>query len=161
MNADIQRLISQMPSYRNLIAQGGTVIPDPFIYSSQFLATSLLASATVTNVLNIQADADFVLLAQAYYANVDFTTNPQAATREYPNCSLLITDSGSSKQLSDNSIQVPMYFGDGQFPYILPVPRFFAAKSSLQLKMTNNDTNSAMNINLAFIGVKLYTIQGR
>jgi hypothetical protein len=156
MSADLTELIRNIPSYRSVMAQGGNIVFDPFVYTTFFSSANLISSAVITNQINIQADADFILLAQTYSGDSILTTVYAQATQVVPNVGLLLTDGGSGKQLSDNNVHVWAWFGNGQFPFILPQPRYFAAKSTLQVKATNFDTSNAYNLHLNFIGVKVY-----
>lgn len=145
----LDQLIASIPEYR-----GKRFIPVPFTYQAPF--ASLAAGASATGQVVFQNDADFVILAQTYYA---FTANaPTQATRPYPNVSLLQNDSGSGKNLSSFAVPIPAIFGDGQFPFVLPAPYLWAKKSVMNLTLTNNDGATAYVINLSFIGVKLLQI---
>ena len=141
---------------------------DFYVYESQ--ALSLAASGTATDVIQIEADAHFVLqkLAHVSYddaAPPDLGTSPTvlftggltAQQQVLPQVSIQITDTGSGRQLMSNPIPIPSLFGDGKLPFILPNPRIFLKNTTLQIGYTNFDTVNPYDIRLAFIGYKIYT----
>lgn len=156
MSDSVRELLRDIPAYQQAIARGATVIPKPYIYRTAFTLAEFTAGVTIPKQINIQADADFILLAQTFFATTSESTAYAEATQIIPNASILLTDSGSGTQLSDAAVHVPEYFGNGQFPYYWPRPYYFAAKSTLTVTGTNNDTSNAYGLRLAFIGVKIY-----
>lgn len=135
------------------------VIKKPFTYSTTFSNANLTAAATVTNQLQIQADAPFLIQAQTYAANVA-AAGQTASTATYPIASVLLTDTGSGMQLSNQAVPVTSLFGNGQFPFVLPEPYLLQAKANLQVAVTNSDAAQAYNLTLNFHGVKLFAYQG-
>ena len=126
---------------------------DPFIYNAVF--TALAAGTNQTFNINIQADADFQIQALAYHANVANAAQTES-NFTYPLATVLLTDSGSGRQLMDSDVSIPAMFGNGQFPFILPTPKLMAARSTLVVKATNYDAAATYNIRLFFIGSKLF-----
>lgn len=142
----IDRVIANTPAYA-----GKTFQRVPYNYVLPF--ASLAAGAVANGQLQFQADADFIIQAQSYYA---FTANaPTAATRPYPNVTILQNDSGAGKNLSNVAMPIPTEFGDGQFPFILPTPYIWSRNSVMSCQLTNNDGATAYTMTLVFIGVKL------
>jgi len=146
MKTELENLIASIPEYK-----GKRFLPIPFTYELDFAA---LAPAGVANAqITFQNDADFVILAQTYYASAGNTI--QAATFPVPNMSILLNDSGSGKNLSSLAVPVPSWFGTGQFPFVLPAPYLWAKKSVMNATLTNNDGASTYTLKLSFHGVKL------
>lgn len=129
------------------------ILRDPFIYTALF--TGLAAGANATYNVNIQADADFQILALSYHANVA-NAGQTNSTFTYPLVTLLLTDSGSGRQLMDSDVSLPAIAGNGQFPFVLPVPKIMAARSNLVVKATNYDAAQTYNLRVYFIGAKLF-----
>ena len=151
-NSAVDELVDSVPDYR-----GKSFIYVPFTYQIAF--ANLLPGATIAGQVIFQNDADFVLLAHAYYA---FTANaPTVSGRPYPNMSVLLNDSGSGKNLSSVAVPVPAWFGDGQFPFVLPAPYLWAKKSVMNITLQNNDGATAYVLNLSFIGVKLLQVSAQ
>lgn len=127
---------------------------DFYIYGLNFLA--IAAGATVTSQLAIQADSDFEVLKMNFASNLNAAVQT-AATRTIPQCSMTILDTGSGRQLMNQSIDLTAMFGTGSDPFILSTPRVFKANSTIQVAMTNYSTAEVYNLRLAFIGNKQYS----
>lgn len=133
------------------------VIEEPFIYNAT--VTTLAANATDQDTIQIQADADFKILAGTYFADdgngpYSFNTFP------VPDVSILLTDSGSGRNFMDEAVPIGSMFGLGTLPYIWPIPKILGARASLQVQFTNLGLSSTtwQQITLSFIGVKLYPL---
>lgn len=147
--SSVDDLVNSVPDYR-----GKKFIYVPFTYQANF--ASLAFGATIASQVVFQNDADFIIMAQAYYA---FAANaPTVSGRPYPNVSVLINDSGSGKNLTSLPVPIPAWFGDGQFPFVLPAPYLWARKSVMNLTLQNNDGATAYTIGLSFHGVKLLQV---
>lgn len=126
---------------------------DFYIYEAESLA--IIAGGTSNDVINIEADSDFILQKMTYEADIaaaayTFTTNP------IPLITIQITDTGSGRQLMQNPIPVNSFMGDGKLPFYLPNPRKFLRNSTIQIAFVNFDAAVTYNIRLAFIGYKIY-----
>lgn len=135
------------------------VIKKPFTYSTTFSNATLTAGATVTNNIAIQSDAPFLIQAQTYTADVA-AAGQTAATATYPLCNVLLTNTGAGMQLMNQAVPVTQLFGNGQFPFVLPEPLLLDARANLQVQVTNRDAAQAYNLNLSFVGVKLFAFNG-
>ena len=137
-----------------------TIQPVPYTYSATYRAAaggnSLAAGATSVPVsINIQADADFLILNQTYDCNTANAART-ASSIVVPNATVLLLDTGSGYQLMDQGVPVAALFGNGQFPYVLPNPKLMPAKATLQVQVTNYDAAAGINLQLCFNGVKLF-----
>ena len=126
---------------------------DFYIYEAESLA--LASGGTSNDVINIEADSDFILQKMTYEADIaaaayTFTTNP------IPLITIQIIDSGSGRQLMQQPIPVNSFMGDGKLPFYLPNPRKFLRNSTIQVAFVNFDAAIVYNIRLAFIGYKVY-----
>jgi hypothetical protein len=169
---DAWELLKNIPIYqqilRNIEAQkcgtpgvsGWSIILQPFTYTALCPEANLGAGVTGFPVnINIQADSDFIILSQAYWAyhgNAQWTPG----TRIVPNVTTQKTDTGSSKQFSDVPVPIWTEYGDGEFPYVLPQPLYLAANSQLQIVFNNLDGANANTIYLEHQGVKIYVTEG-
>lgn len=123
-----------------------------FTYGLNFLG--LGASVTQTQTLLIQAHSDFEMLKLCFAS--DLAAGVQTdSTRTIPQCSILITDTGSGSQIMNVGIDLTNLFGTGRDPFILPVPKRFNANSAILVAMTNYSAAQSYNIRLAFIGANL------
>lgn len=129
------------------------MLKDFFVYGSNFL--SIAAGATQTNTIAIQADSDFELLKLAYSSDLNAGVQTES-TRTIPQCTLIILDTGSGRQLMNQGIDLTTIFGDARQPFILPLPKKFRANTALSLALTNYSAAQTYNVRLALIGAKVY-----
>lgn len=128
---------------------------DFFWYSARQTGLSSVAP-TGTQLINIDADADFYAVAMTYQADIAVAALTEN-TNVIPLVNLLITDTGSGKALSNNAIPIPAFMGDGKRPYRLIRPRVFAASSTIQLGFTSYvAAGTTYNITIVFHGYKVY-----
>ena len=127
-------------------------IKDFYIYTLSLTAAS---GATATGNIPIQADSDFILEKLTYIADIA-NAGQTDSSRIVPLITVLITDSGSGRQLMSAAVPVPNIFGTGQIPFILPTPRLFKARANIAVSVANYDAADDYNIKLSFIGKKLF-----
>lgn len=134
---------------------------DFFVYNVDFVAGgvpgAIAHGATQNGNFQIEASSDFKLIKLAYFADIAAAAM-QLATLVVPNVTLQITDSGSGRNLFNGAIPVPSIFGQGNLPFILPLPRIFRARSNIQIVATNFDAAVDYNLRLAFIGTKIFQL---
>lgn len=155
----IQRMIGAAARQNNP-EQVDEIRRDFYVYGSQAGTTAipLAPGASANSIINIEADSDFILQKFTYEADesgVAFTDS----TRPLPNVNVLLTDSGSGRQLMQNPTPIPSIFGTGELPFILSNPRFFSRNTTIQVAYTNFDVAASYVIRLSFIGYKIYGTQ--
>lgn len=126
---------------------------DFFIYGSNFLA--LAAGVTQTNSIAIQADSDFDLLKLAYASDLAAGVQTES-TRTIPQCTIIILDTGSGRQIMNQAVDFTTFFGNGQWPFILPVPKRFRANTSISIALANYSAAQSYNVRLSLIGAKVF-----
>lgn len=130
---------------------------DFYVYEARTtLGTPIPVAGSQNDVINIEADSDFILQKLSYQADIAAAAFTDS-TRPIPNVTVQLIDTGSGRQLMQNPIPIPSFFGTGQLPFILSNPRLFMRNSTIQVAFTNFDAAIAYNIQLAFIGYKVYT----
>lgn len=151
-NAAVRGYIADLLSRQN-------VEITPYTYNAVYWTTgaanNLAAGATNIPVnVNIQADADFLVVNQTYDAN---TANAARTANSIvvPNVTVLLVNTASGYQMMDQAVAVPLIFGTGQYPYVLPAPLLLPAKATLQVLATNYDAAAGYNLRLAFNGYKI------
>lgn len=128
---------------------------DFYVYVATF--SGLAAAASANGTIQIEADADFMLQKLAYEADIAAAAFT-ASTRPVPNVNIQITDTGSGRQLMNNPVPIPSFFGTGELPFILPNPRKFTKQTTIALAVTNFDAAVTYNLRLSFIGYKIYEL---
>jgi hypothetical protein len=131
-------------------------ILDFFVYDVDFTA-GIPAGSTANGSFTVQADSDFKWLKACYFADIA-AAGQEDATRVIPLATILITDQGSGRQLMNLAVPIPSIFGTGQIPFILPVPKIFASKSTVAVTVVNFDAAQDYNLRLSFIGVKVFNV---
>lgn len=128
-------------------------------YSAYAVSFAALAPGTTQNgAIQIQADSAFRWYSATLYAtiaNAAFTRQAQPV----PSVNVQIVDTGSGRQLFSQAVPVPSVFGYGDLPFILPVPREFKERSSVQFTVANFDAAVTYNLTLVLIGAKLFLRQ--
>lgn len=127
---------------------------DFFVY--QFPTFSTLAvGGNQTQSVIIQADSDFIIEKLTFQADIAGAAQNDS-TRVIPNVTVLITDTGSGRQLSNIALPLVALFGTGQEPFILPRPKRIAARSTLQAVLVSFEAVSVPTIRLSLIGRKVF-----
>lgn len=129
-----------------------TILRDHYIYPALFGSLAFGASATVN--INIETDAPFVcvkLTASADIAGAVQTAN----SRVLPLCNLSVTDGGSGRNLQSQPVPLMELTGDGQLPFVLPIPRRFAQNATINLTLDNVSAATTYdNLTVSLIGYK-------
>lgn len=126
---------------------------DFFVYSASAVALAAGASQTVN--FTIQAEADFMLSKMTMFADVAAAAQTES-TKIVPLVSILISDTGSGRNLMDTNVAIPNIFGYGDLPFILPRQRIFVANSVVNVTFTNFSAATTYNLKLSFIGEKAF-----
>lgn len=134
---------------------GAKIYTDFYVYSAVF--TALAVGASATQNITVQADSDFILQKLTYQADIGAAAMTDSS-RVVPLVTVLITDSGSGRQIMDRAIPVATFFGTGKLPFILPNPKVFKARANITIQATNYSAASAYNLYLSFIGIKTFTV---
>lgn len=134
--------------------QGDVVATDFFVYSTT--TTALGANGTATTSLAIEADSDFEVLKLSQSTIEDDTAAQTDSSRDIPLVNILIVDTGSGRQLSNVAHPIDVIFGSGQLPFILPNPKLFFARSTIQFTFTNLTSVVYDRITLSLIGRKIF-----
>ncbi len=137
------------PNERNQLVDAQ--ILDWFTYTSAVVALGV--GLTATDIVNVEADADFNLLKLSYFADLAGVAQTDA-TRVVPNVDIQILDTGSGRSLFFAPIPIPAIFGTGEIPYILPIRRLFKATSAIRVTFTSREVASTPTILLALGGYK-------
>lgn len=131
------------------------VARDYYVYEEDFAAASLTAGATLQQSIDVQADSDFIWQKAVYMADIAGAAQTDSS-RVIPLCTVQLIDTGSGRNLFESAVPVPSVFGSGQLPFVLPVPRLFFARSTIQVQVTNYSAATAYGLRLSLIGYKAY-----
>lgn len=129
---------------------------DYFTYVASFTAVANAAPQTFN--ITIDAGSDFYWTALNSFASLDGNTDPiLESTYVMPKVNVLITDSGSNRQLMQLPTPIPTIAGTGQRPGFLIHPRLFQRNSNIQVQVVSFDANDTYDVLvLSFVGFKMY-----
>jgi len=106
----------------------------PYAYRVGFAAVA--PGASPQSVVNIAANADFVLTAPRFHAVIDAAG--VANHDNYPLIRVLMTDTGSQEQLMSEAVDLQSYFGHPlTAEFQLTYPRIISGRSGLSVQITN------------------------
>jgi len=145
--------IADLESYVSRFYQGRPLLITPYAYQLTFTAAQLSAGATVSQIINIAANADFVAMEWAYRSFATTATNQTNATEDQPYVRILVTDSGSNEQFTNSAVDLTNYATGQNFQHALPYPRIVSGRSTLTVQLTNYSTNTAYGLDLTVNGV--------
>lgn len=100
------------------------------------ITAALAASGVANTSIQIDAGTDFYWIGSTYQAD----TSGGALTESgnlIPLVTVLINDTGSSRNLMNSAVPLPALAGDGKRPYRLIRPRLFRANSVVNFTWTN------------------------
>lgn len=97
---------------------------------------ALAPGATNNSQIQIDAGTDFYWIATTYQADLAGAAVTSGALI-VPLVTVLINDTGTSRNLMNNPVPVPSLAGDGREPYRLVRPRLFRANSVINFTWTS------------------------
>ncbi|NBR70959.1 MAG: hypothetical protein EBT75_02495 [Proteobacteria bacterium] len=152
--------ISDIESFASRFYGGRPLLLTPYAYNTTF--TTLTQSTSQTNIVNITANADFILLMFHHRAVVDTTAIQTVSTKNAPYVRMLVTDSGTNEQFTNSAVDLENYSTNGNIINILEYPRIISGRSTLTVQVTNYATAAAgtlavLDVMLGGVLVRAYT----
>jgi hypothetical protein len=155
--------IDAMPSGTIAIDSTGVIVaraPDVINiqnYAYKAEVASIAAGATATDVVNVEADADFIwckTTMAAYIANASVTHS----SRVVPLVKVQIRETGAGREFFRDPLPMDTFAGTGDSPAILPIAQKLIKSSTLQFAFENfNASATYVNLFLVLQGYKVYT----
>ena len=142
--------IGEIEAYASKFYQGRPLLLTPYGYNLTF--SSLTAGSSSSQVLNITANADFILLNIHHRANVA-AAGQTVSNKVAPLARMLITDSGSNEQFTNAAVDLENYSTNGNIINLLPYPRIISGRSTLTVQITSYEASQTLNIDVFFEGV--------
>jgi hypothetical protein len=125
-------------------------IKDFFSYEIDFLP--LAASVGASGKFTTNNDSGFLIGAiQAFCQQDDGTVIP---TAEIP-VTILLTDSGSGREIMSDFVPIPNLCGNGPFQGLLYWPKFIPPASTVKVQV-NNLSADPLSLRLSFNGFKVF-----
>jgi|SRR6185436_9699472 len=131
----------------------GAYLKKDFFTYPTFVAenTTLAGNASTTSTFNVDGDSDFFWTKFAYFA-----MDNDGAFVASPLVDIVVTDTTSGRDLMSSQVPLTSIGGTGQLPFILPVERFIAAKSTIKVSYYNVGAVTLSRLRLSFIGIKAF-----
>lgn len=147
----------------NLVSQSANKgLNDPkYFYKDDFaynvgLSAALAPAGSTSGTFNIDGDSDFFLVKTTVIA-LSADDGTVYNVRQWPAVSVLITDTTSGRQLMNEAVPITSIAGTGELPFIWPVLRMFAAKSTIVVDFANFSDNITYSVlELTFHGIKAF-----
>jgi len=108
---------------------------DYYWYVTNIGASVAAAGVTSTSV-QIDAGTDFYWIASSYQIDISGASLTESSNI-IPLLTVLINDTGTSRNLMNSAVPLPAIAGDGKRPYRLVRPRLFRANSVINFTWTN------------------------
>ena len=142
--------ISEIEAFASKFYQGRPLLLTPYGYNITF--TALAPGASSTQVINIAANADFILTNLHHRANVAAAAQ-NVSTKTAPLARILITDSGSNEQFTNSAVDLENYSTNGNIIHLLPYPRIISGRSTLTVQLTSYEAANTLNVDVYYEGV--------
>ena len=128
-------------------------------YAYQATATALAAAVgtTATDIVSIEADANFYLTKISGFGLIGDDAPTVAPAGVIPAVSVQINDTGSGRNLFNEAVPLSAIAGQAGLPFVLDYPRLIQRNSTLQVTFTQLTDNALYSdVFLTFIGFKVY-----
>jgi hypothetical protein len=117
---------------------------------------NLAAASSDSFNLQIEADAYFVITKISYMSDVAGAAQTDS-TRVIPLVSVLITDTGSGRNLMSQAVDVSAIAGHEGLPFVTPTARWILPNSAVNFVFTNySAATTYANVTLYLHGKKLW-----
>lgn len=146
--------IADIEAFASRFYGGRPLLLTPYAYSTTF--TTLTFGTSQTNIINITANADFICTQFHHRASVDLSLAQTSATKNAPYVRMLVTDSGTNEQFTNQAVDLEGYSTNGNIVNLLEYPRIISGRSTLTIQVTNFGTAAA--VTLASLEVQLHGV---
>lgn len=102
----------------------------------QTVVSALAPAANAPSQINIDAGTDFYWVATTYQADIAVGAQTESSI-VIPLVTVIITDTGSQRQLMNAAVPLPCIAGPGERPYRNILPRLFRANSIITFNWTS------------------------
>lgn len=149
--------VQEIQAFCAQVYEGRKLLITPNAYETVFQAVAF--GGTATNIINVSAVADFVLLGISHRL-VLAAAGQTVSSKPAPIGRILITDSGSNEQLTMQAVDLENYSDNGSGVRSLPFPRVVSGRSSLTVQVSNYapvaETWGSLSVMLSGVNVRAY-----
>jgi len=141
---------AQLEAYAGRFYGGRPLLITPYAYTVTFSA--LAPAATANQIINIAANADFIVTEFHSRSNVAGAAQT-ISNMTAPQVRMLVTDSGSNEQFTQAAVDIISYTTVGNYANELPYPRIVSGRSTLTIQLSNYSSTETYNIDVSAHGV--------
>ena len=144
---------SELEAFISRFYEGRRVLITPFAYTAFFAGVA--QNITQTQVINIAANADFVMLGMRHRGWLA-AAGQTVSTKSAPIGRILLIDSGSNEQFTNNPVQLDNYSTNDGKILDLPYPRVISGRTTITAQYTNNSPAAeTQNVEVMLSGVQV------
>lgn len=144
---------SELEAFISRFYEGRRVLITPYGYSATFAAVT--QNTTQTQNINIAANADFIFIGVRHRMWLA-AAGQTVSTKNTPIGRLLLIDSGSNEQFTQQPVQLDNYSTNDAKVVELSYPRILAGRTTLTVQYTNNSPAAeSQNIEIFLNGVQV------
>lgn len=127
-------------------------------FVNSFTIDPLNAGLSATRTIQVEADSDFLALKLTYFAYITGGAAQTESTRIIPLVRMQIQDTGSGRNLFNQSVAMTALFGLGDLPYIIPLKegRKFNSNSGITFTLTNFSSATNYGLDVVLSGIKTW-----
>lgn len=128
---------------------------DTFFYEIS-LTTALAPAGSAPGSVNIDTDSDFFW--QKFTAHCAVASASQTrSTEEIPEVDITIKDATTGRDIMNAPTPLRNIAGTGEIPFILPVEKYFGARSQITVTFFNVSTGTTYSsVKITFSGIKAF-----
>jgi len=145
-----QYTYAEIETFASKFYQGRPLLLTPYAYTLTF--ASLASGASATQVINIAANADFIVTGLHHHATVANAAQT-VSNKTAPLARILVTDSGSNEQFTNAAVDLESYSTNGNIINKLDYPRIVSGRSTLTVQLISYEASNTNNIDVIFAGV--------
>jgi hypothetical protein len=149
---------SEIERFAARFYQGYTLTLTPYAYQTIFLA--LTQGSQQTNVINIQANQDFIALGFRHRAQIGAAQTISTVTA--PFVRFLFTDTGTNENFTNTSVDINNYGPAMPYAFYLPYPKIISGRSAISVQATNYapTVETYTSIEVSMFGVAVRATRG-
>ena len=141
---------AQLEAYAGRFYGGRPLLITPYAYTVTF--SSLAPAATANQIINVAANADFIVTE--FHSRTNVSGSAQTISNmTAPFIRVLVTDSGSNEQFTQAAVDIITYTSVGNFANELPYPRIVSGRSTLTVQLSNYSASETYNVDFVAMGV--------
>jgi hypothetical protein len=127
--------LEELDTFARSYYRGRSVLLVPYVYPLTFI--NVIPDQTFQQIINISANADFIVKGCSYYAHSATDNNsPNVATKFAIPVRMLLTDISSGDQFSDRALLMENFAANGAGQRDFDFPRMIYGRGAVQVQLS-------------------------